>query len=249
MDVLIRRKIIKDIPILELTDAAGGTHPLIILIHGYLNRKDFMLNQAYFLASQGFAVIVPDAWGHGERSTGGYPDFFTSVLKTADEIDALIGHYRGDPLADAARAGLTGYSMGGCVVYEYCARQGRQIKAAVPFIATPDWVAVMSSPGTAHEFMKSGVLVNTAGMAPLVAVAERVQPLNRLENFADLPLLMLNGADDPLMPAASLERFCEAILPIYKNRDDIRLSIHACVGHSDTVDMNIQMAAWFLKYL
>ncbi len=249
MDVLIRKKTVEGIPLLELIDATGERRPLVILYHGYLNRKDFMLNQAYFLASQGFAVIAPDAWGHGERSAGGYPDFFSSVLNTADEIDALIGHYRDDPLADAARAGLTGYSMGGCIAYEYCAREGRQIKAAVPFIATPDWAALMSSPGTAELFMNSGLVGSPEGMAPLVALAERVQPLNRPENFTDLPLLILNGAEDPLMPIVSVERFYERMRKLYKNEDDLQLVISPGTGHSDTVDMNLRMAMWFVKYL
>lgn len=249
MDVLIRRKVIGGIPLLELADATGEKRPLVILYHGYMNRKDFMLNQAYFLASQGFAVAVPDAWGHGERGSGSLPDFFTSTLRTADEIDVLIESYRNEPHVDAGRTGLTGYSMGGCIVYEYCARPGRQVKAAVPFIATPDWAALMSSPGTAQEFMKSGLIAGLEDMALFIEIAKKVQPLNRMANMAGLPLLMLNGAEDPLMPADSLRRFYEEMKPLYGNGDDIRLAIHPGVGHSDTVDMNIQMAMWFIKYL
>ncbi len=249
MDILIRRRVRADIPVLELLDAAGERRPLVLLYHGYLNRKDFMLNQAYFLASQGFAVAVPDAWGHGERAGEGFPDFFTSVLRTADEIDALIELYREEPLVDAQRVGLTGYSMGGCIAYEYCARPGRRVQAAVPFIATPDWAALMSAPGTGQEFLKTGLIHSIEDMAQLVALAQAVQPLNRKEHMANLPLLMLNGAMDPLMPVDSLQRFYEAVKPLYSRQEDISLCVYPGVGHADNVEMNLQMAAWFAKYL
>lgn len=249
MDVLIRRRAPNDIPVLEIFDAAGERRPLVLMYHGYLNRKDFMLNQAYFLASQGFAVVVPDAWGHGERCGTGFPDFFTSVLQTADEIDALIELYRDEPLVDAQRVGLTGYSMGGCVAYEYCARPGGRVKAAVSFIATPDWAALMSEPGTVVEFLKSGLIRVPEDMVPLVAKAQAVQPLNRREHMANLPLLMLNGAMDPLMPVDSLHRFYDAMKPLYHKQEDISLCVYPGVGHADNVEMNLQMAAWFAKYL
>lgn len=249
MDITIRKKVIDGIPLLELADAGGAQRPLVLMYHGYVNRKDFMLNQAYFLASHGFTVAVPDAWGHGERSTGGICNFFEAVLKTADDIDVLLDHYRHEPLADASRAGLTGYSMGGCIAYEYIARPGRRIKAAVPFIGTPDWVSLMSAPGTAQEFMKSGLVKTAEEMAPYIGLAAQIQPLNRMAEIAGLPLLMLNGADDPLMPVAAMEKFYNQLKPLYINGEDLKLAVCPGVGHSDTVEMNMEMAMWFIRHL
>lgn len=249
MDILIRKKTIGSIPLLELSGAGGERLPLVLMLHGYAGRKDFMLNQAYFLASQGFTVAMPDAWGHGERNSGGICNFFEAVIKTADDIDILLDYYQGEPAVDAGRAGLAGYSMGGCIVHEYAARPGRRVKAAVPVIATPDWVSLMNAPETAALFMNYGLINSQEGMAAFTEAAARVQPLNRMANVAGLPLLMLNGAEDPLMPVWSVERFHEQLKPMYGNAEDLKLSVYPGVCHGDTVEMNIEMAMWFMKYL
>lgn len=249
MNIVIRHKIIEGIPLLELAPVDGQKHPLVLMLHGYANRKDFMMNQAYFLASQGFMVAVPDAWGHGERAQGGICNFFEAVLKTADEIDVLLDHYGNVPAADAERAGVVGYSMGGCIVYEYVCRPGRRIKAASAVIGTPDWASLMAAPATAELFLQHGIIACPADMQGFVGLAEKVQPMNRLENAAGMPLLMLNGAEDPLMPVPPLERFAEKLHRLRGDDGSVRLSVYPGMGHADSVEMNVEIAMWFQKYL
>lgn len=248
MDVVIRRKKIEGIPLLELSPADIIKHPLVLMIHGYGNRKDFMLNQGYFLASQGYMVALPDAWGHGERSPGGIPNFFEAVQKTADEIDTIIDYYKEISYAGAERIGLVGYSMGGCVVYEFVCRPGCRAKAAAAVIGTPDWVSLMSMPATAQLFLQYGLITSPDDMQALVGLAGRIHPAAKAEN-ARVPLLMLNGADDPLMDVPPIKTFAGQLTQRRGEDGTVRLSVYPGVGHADTVEMNVEIAMWFANYL
>ena len=249
MDIIIRKREISGIPLLELSDTAGEKRPLVLMFHGYGDRKECLIAQAYYLTTQGFAVVLPDVWGHGERFDGAISDFFESVARTADEVDTLLDHFKNEPYADAERAGITGYSMGGCIVYEYISRPSPGVKAAVPIIATPDWAALMARPATAKLYMEYGLVGSDKEMAHLISKAEAVQPLHRLQAVTGLPLLMLNGSQDPLMPAGTVEAFYGRMHPLYTDGEALKLSVHPNTGHADTVWMNMEMADWFRKYL
>lgn len=248
MNIIIRHKVIEGIPLLELTPVGDHQHPLVLMIHGYGNRKDFMLNQAYFLAGQGFAVVLPDAWGHGERSQGAISNFFESVVKTADEIPILLDYYKGIPYVDGNQAGLIGYSMGGCIVYEAVCRPGCPVNAAAAVIATPDWASLMSMPATAELFLQHGLIADAAEMQAFAALAAQIHPAARAGN-AHVPLLMLNGAGDPLMDVPPVQRFAAALDQARGGDGTVRLSVYPGVGHADTVEMNVEIAMWMQKFL
>lgn len=249
MDILIRKKTIGGIPLLELYEPGTLKRPLVIICHGYTGFKELMVTQGYALAAQGYYVVIPDAPTHGERFTGQVGDLMDVVNEMAGEIDGFIGHYREEPAADAGRAGLAGYSMGGCVVYEYIARPGSRIKAAVPVIATPDWASLMGSPYMDDLMENVGFKGASKRMQEYIDRGAALQPMNRIGTMASTPLLMLNGADDFRMPAAAIEAFYEKIKPLYHNADDVRLIVYPEVGHDGTVEMNREMAEWFKKYL
>lgn len=96
------------------TPAGQGPFPVIILLHGYLEREVYWSGAntwqaAEVLIRHGYLTIAPDlrSWG---ASDVGMSLFHTGL--TADVLN-LISSLESLPQADTARIGLWGHSMGG----------------------------------------------------------------------------------------------------------------------------------------
>ena len=58
---------------------ADGPQPAAIIQHGYGADKTDLLPLAEFLAERGFVVLLPDAWGHGERMSVNGPNYLNTL--------------------------------------------------------------------------------------------------------------------------------------------------------------------------
>lgn len=269
MDILIRSGVRAGVPVLELWQPALQGRPLVVVQHGYTGRKEFMLPQAYNLAAHGFFTVVPDAWQHGERAPGtalytpaphtlapeGYghgpsavgPDLFACVANSALSMDDLLAAYDGDARADADRAGLAGYSMGGMICFYYLTLPQRRVKALCPVIGTPDWASILDMPDT-RALCQSMGMVPEGGWDALTAFARRHSPSN-VRDIRPLPMLVQNGGADPLIPPQPMLEYIEAIRPLYADPAQLEAHVYPGQGHADTVDMNMKIVAWFRRYL
>lgn len=251
MDFILRNIMIGDISLMELYSHEGAKKkPMILMIHGYLCLKEQHMLHAYNLARHGFFVVLPDAYGHGERNTTGENcTFFEAALNTTTEINYLIDSYSKDERVDITRVGLTGFSMGGCITFNYLAGEDMRIKAAVPVIGTPDWVSIMKTEGVKAEMKASGLVKSDADMEEYARIASKVQPLNKFTNMKDIPLLILSGGDDPIIPTDIVKQFYEQLQALYTCKEDIKHIVYNGVGHVDNYPMNMELAQWFVKYL
>jgi alpha-beta hydrolase superfamily lysophospholipase len=253
VDIIVRNRRVKDIPVLELyrTDEPGK-RPMVLLYHGYMGRKEFILPQAYLLAANGFYVVAPDAAGHGERSGTRIIDLLEAITKSEAEINQLLDHFADHETADASRVGLAGYSMGGCITFAYLVGGEKRINAAVPIISTPDWVSIVDgivSRGMTEELKSYGIIEKEEDLKEFRNLAEKIQPINYYQEMKDIPLLMLCGEKDELTPAQGVIRLYEKLKPLTRNKEALCYRIYPGVGHADTVEMNMEMAEWFKKYI
>jgi len=250
MNFILSNIIKEGINLIEIYPAETvGRMPLVILVHGYLGQKEFVMPQAYNLARHGFFVVFPDAYNHGERNSGQTPNFIESVLKTTEEINTLIDCYENDDRVDLSRVGIAGYSMGGCITFNYLAGDDKRVKAAVPVIATPDWVSIISTDTVQGQLKSLGIVKSDAEIEEYFRLAEQLQPLNRLSAMKDTPMLILNGDVDPLIPIEKVREFYKQLRELYTCKEDIKLIEYKETGHMDTVQMNMELAGWFKKYL
>ncbi|HHW48652.1 MAG TPA: alpha/beta fold hydrolase [Clostridiaceae bacterium] len=250
MDFVLSNINKEGISLIEIYPAGTvGKMPMVILFHGYLGQKEFVMAQAYNLARHGFFVVFPDAYNHGERNSGQTPDFIESVLKTTEEINTLIDCYENDDRVDISRVGIAGYSMGGCIVFNYLAGDDKRVKAAVPVIATPDWISIISIDMVQVRLKSIGIAKSDAEMEEYIRMAERLQPLNRFSAMKDIPMLILNGDVDPIIPIENVREFYKQLRELYTRKEDIKLIEYKETGHTDTIQMNMELAGWFKKYL
>jgi uncharacterized protein len=249
VDILVRQSVLRGIPLLEAVPQDGERHPLVLLFHGYTSRKEFVLLQGWALSQAGFCVAMPDAWGHGGRAAPGYCDFLDAVERTADDVPGLLAALRDRPWVSGARAGLAGISMGGCITFAYLARGGEGIAAAAPLIGSPDWVSILDTADAMAHVTQGGAAAAGIDVGAYRARAQAVQPASRLGMFPAVPLLVQNGEADTLIPTGPVRSFCETLRARASRPELVQFTGYPGVGHTDTIEMNAAMAAWFRQHL
>jgi dipeptidyl aminopeptidase/acylaminoacyl peptidase len=190
---------------------AGELPPLLVMIHGgptHAAPRQFSASYGHrFWTSRGFAVVDVDY-----RGSTGYGRAFRNLLRgqwcVTDVEDAIAAarHLvdRGD--VDGRRLLIRGGSAGGTTTL--LALAGRDLFAAgANLFGVTDLVALMSDD---HKF-ESQYSIQLIGPWPDAAdlYAER-SPINRVDELST-PLIVLQGADDTVVPPSHSERIVEAL--------------------------------------
>lgn len=253
MDVVVKDMLQSRIPTLHVYNRSGVRRkPVIFMLHGYMEKKESLLEYAYGYAREDYYLVLFDALHHGDAavdfqclSEPEKADKFIGILtESAKYIQILVDGNSNNPRADMNRIALIGRSMGGMIIYQYLAHQSSgRIKAAIPCISTPAWGApfrryVENTPGAEKYFDEARL-----------EEIERNQPSNFLKNLSDLPLLMMIGEKDPRMNAEDMQVFYASLLPNYVDKEKLRLEVHKGVGHAVTAEMLQKMLLWIKKYL
>lgn len=118
MKVVVRKRMVGNIPLLEVVaeDKIYEPLPLIIYYHGWQTAKELVLTQGRKLAAQNFRVLLPDAANHGERKTktSEIPSltFWDSIQTNLYEFGYLVDYFENLGLV-RDKIGVGGISMGG----------------------------------------------------------------------------------------------------------------------------------------
>ncbi|EUJ33636.1 hypothetical protein MFLO_00240 [Listeria floridensis FSL S10-1187] len=205
----------KNIPALHVVrqDLHGEKLPTVFFYHGFQSEKELYLHYGYFLAEQGFRVILPDAKFHGERkrdttSAEQAVYFWDTVQANIDELAGLRDELVRAGLSDAERIGVGGVSMGAIT--------------SLGILARYDWVKVaVSLMGSAYygEFANELVEQATAhGMEFPFDTAKRIKELEpydlseQLEKVNGRALLLWHGKKDDVVPFKYSEKLYDRLL-------------------------------------
>ncbi len=253
----LEHRIVGDgIPLL-LVYAGEGAKPAVIALHGFIGKKEDMLYPAMEWARQGYLVAAPDAHLHGERSVedflprfaANFPrEFLHVVVQTALDLPALIDYLRcrDDVLPD--RIGVLGASMGGFIALIGATLDKRP--AAVASVAGgADYEAWLQ---TTRVFDSTGWRrdLPTQLDDETRDLMAQYDPLMRLEQFWDTPLLMMHGELDDIVSSASHVRLYHALRPYYQQAPErLGLKLRPGVGHEGILDMLPEAMDWLTTYL
>lgn len=223
---------IDDIPVLEVFQDDAAIKPLCLLFHGVTAHKEFMLKEAYCFARKGLHVVVPDCPMHGERN----PDkaaFETIdvVLAASAEIDPIIDHYDDSDRVDNKRTGIVGISMGGFIVYHYATKDHKKCQAAAAIVSTPDWTSLPTTDAARQAMIKE------------------IQPIDHYRAIPPMPLLMMNGGADPVIPAEGPQKLYDRLYPLYKYKEDLKFELREGVSHFVTAEMDQAIGDWMAAHL
>jgi dipeptidyl aminopeptidase/acylaminoacyl peptidase len=190
-----------------------GPHPVIIHVHGGPEaqyRPAFSGRAQMWVAELGAAVIAPNIRG----STGYDLDYLTldnDFLRqdAISDIGALLDWIALQPDLDAGRVAIYGASYGGYVVLASAVQYSDRLRAGVDVVGISNFVSFLENtedyrrPFRRYEY-------GDERDPEMRAYLERISPLNNADRI-DIPLLVVQGRNDPRVPASESEQIVEAL--------------------------------------
>jgi dienelactone hydrolase len=269
----IEESVIDGIPLL-LSLPDGADHcPVVIHCPGFGGNKELALPLAYRLAQQGLACISFDPLYHGARYDavldhaadpicgGVYPPdsgldtfllFYRVIRQSALDVATLLAHCAEYPRLDAAQAGVTGMSMGAYASFLAFA-EIPALRAAVPMMGVPTFArrwrdllneCAWSSPewATALEHLAPITAGHTAWV-------ESIDPADRIAAAAPSALFIMSGDFDSDQPKHYVLDWLGPLRAAYQAAPArLRWTVYP-VGHTVTLQMEADAAAWFAAHL
>ncbi len=234
-----------EVPALLVRPRADGPHPAAIIQHGYGADKGDLLPLGEYLAERGFVVLLPDAWGHGERLPLNGPSFMNTlsvdfiaetVQKTAEDVCACLDMLVQRPEVQPEAISVGGFSMGAGVALAVGMQDARV-------------AAVVSIAGAS---MRDLLHLRLPGIEPpseeLQRVAAEHDPSRELANFAPRPLLLMHGRQDDMVDPQAAQHLYDAALPYYREHPE-RLALKWYnVSHMITVPMIVDAVDWLAPF-
>lgn len=227
-----------------LTAPPGGAPgPLVALPHGGPEVRDTpgWDRQVQVLAAQGWWVLRPNF-----RGSGGYGQEFARQGWTRwgdrmqDDVEDAIAHAIAAKGLDASKVGIMGTSYGAYAALMGAVKRPDLYKAAIGICGVYDLPDVLASeerqddtPGQPiYEFWTKRIGDRRA-MGPAL---EAASPRRRASEIT-CPVLLVHGADDPVLPAIQSRRMRDALRGAGKSVELIEVED---AGHADWEDTKEQ---------
>lgn len=182
----------------------------VILVHGGLdNNREDLLDEAGFLAANGYGVLLFDlrncGSSEGTKSTLGY-------LESLD-VGGALAFVQSQPGIDAGRLGVLGRSMGGATAILAAARypQVRAVAAESAYTNLSDniWQLVKGFTGGLPAFPYPPLVVWFGEREAGLKISQ-VSPLDAVSTISPRPILLVHGEGDTVVPVENAYRMYAA---------------------------------------
>lgn len=179
---------------------ARGT---VVFLHGNAENISTHIASVYWLPAQGFNVFLPDYRGYG-RSQGA-----PSLPGVLADVDSGVRYLLGRADVDSARLVVLGQSLGGALAGYYVAhsRYRAHIRAVVIDSAFASYRAITRE--KLAQFWLTWPLSWPLGFT----VDDDYSPVRRIGQISPIPVLVIHGDSDGIVPAAHGRRLYEAAQP------------------------------------
>ncbi|MFW6093058.1 MAG: S9 family peptidase [Pseudomonadota bacterium] len=190
-----------------------GQHPVLVAIHGGPEaqyRPYFSSSLQYYVNELGMAVVAPNV-----RGSAGYGK---SYLKLDDgrrredavrDIGALLDWISVQPDLDADRVVVSGGSYGGYMVLASLVHYSDRLAAGVERVGISNFVTFLTNTEDYRRNLRRAEYGDERD-PDMRAFLEGISPLTRVDDIAR-PLLIMQGANDPRVPASESEQIFEAL--------------------------------------
>ena len=203
-----------NIPVLEIyKDDHVNNKSMIILQHGFKNKKEAMTNLGKALAEEGFFVIAPDAYAHGERDDSPL-SLVEIIVETAKEYDDIIKNYENDERVDLEHIGMSGFSMGGCICFYYAVNGQYTPEVMAPTITTPYFEQLIGTNlGKSIYNKEEGVKIeqDDEKIATINQFIINSSPFSDYVDLVGIDMLIQNGAADTYVTSEGVDKLKEAL--------------------------------------
>ena len=182
--------------------------PAIIICHGVGANKSDFTEFGVHLSRRGYAVLLFDFRAHGEsggsRSSLGYHE--------QDDVLAALGYLQTRREVDSSCIGIYGFSMGGAAALLAAAKTDgfRAVAVDSAFTSLRDQARTAVTEFyhlPAWPFLPLAVLAYEICFRTTI---DAVSPVNEIAKISPVPVLVIAGGDDELVPAENGQRLYEA---------------------------------------
>jgi dipeptidyl aminopeptidase/acylaminoacyl peptidase len=211
----------RQIPAFIYRPPGAGPHPVIINIHGGPEaqyRPYFNSLFQMWIAELGAAVIAPNI-----RGSTGYDSEYVSLddgYKREDavkDIGALLDWIALQPDLDKNRVAIYGNSYGGYITLASAVHYSDRLRAGIDVVGISNFVSFLESTEEYRRELRRYEYGDERDPETR-AFLERISPLNHVERIA-IPLLVVQGQNDPRVPASESEQMVSAMrkrgLPVW----------------------------------
>ncbi|QAT42795.1 alpha/beta hydrolase family protein [Aminipila luticellarii] len=239
---------VENIPVIETYIDDGKQKPMIIVQHGFKNRKESTIGLADKLAEKGFFVVSPDAYAHGDRTEA--PLSLTEIIvHTSEEYDGLIDAYKKDDRVNIHKLGIAGFSMGGCITFHYAIYGKHHPEAIAPTISTPYFEQLIGSRLSRSIYSSREGLSVAQDAAAIQYIDQYIlshSPYKDYKNLKDVAVLMQNGELDRYVNSDGVHKLNTALTPINPR---VRLVMIAGTKHQVTPEMTDRIVTFMCQNL
>lgn len=254
LEVVVKKKMVYDIPLYLIYNKTNKCKPIIFLFHKLLEDKSKELPLGLKLAENGYCVVLIDMHGHGERSNSFYIkkkyDFnliYRDIYNTAKDISSVIKYLKdtmNDEL-DFNNIGSVGVSIGASVALV----SGffiDEIKFVVGMIGSYDWKKQVLNDAF-RSFKPFALYPEVIEYEKVKNDIEKYEPFNKIMKDNEIPILFQHGALDFSIPVNIAREYYRKIKEVYErdNKGDyLCFLMYDMAGHQVTNDMEIDLIKW-----
>jgi len=190
-----------------------GPHPVIIYVHGGPESQYRPSFSSYFqmwVAELGAAVIAPNI-----RGSSGYDNEYLSLDNgrnredAVKDIGALLDWIATRPDLDETRVAIYGASYGGYIALASAVHYSDRLRAGVDVVGISNFVTFLENTEDYRRDLRRHEYGDERD-PEMRATLERISPLNNVGRI-NIPLLVVQGRNDPRVPASESEQIVQAL--------------------------------------
>jgi dienelactone hydrolase len=195
--------------------------PAIVLLHGLGGSKESLVPFGHFLAATGYAVLILDEYGQGERRkpdpAGDDPqaaetDAVHGVQQTIVDVRRGIDYLRTRIHISSKRICIMGFSLGAIIAADVAGIDPR-VQSVVLVSGGGDLGLILRNLARNDPYFRRSSIGNLTPeqlqlLGPMLAAED---PLTFAGHVAPRPVLMLNGKLDRIIPPKAAQALYEAL--------------------------------------
>ena len=190
-----------------------GPFPVIVRIHGgpeSQSRAWFSYTSQYQMNELGCAVIYPNV-----RGSSGFGKTYVKLDNgfrredSVKDIGALLDWIAEQPDLDETRVGVTGGSYGGYMSLAALTHYSDRLRAGVDIVGISNFVTFLENTADYRRDLRR-VEYGDERDPDMRKHLEAISPTNNAEKI-DVPLFVIQGANDPRVPVTEAEQIVEVV--------------------------------------
>ncbi|MEE4296028.1 MAG: S9 family peptidase [Wenzhouxiangella sp.] len=190
-----------------------GPHPVIVSIHGGPEsqaRPGFSSTLMYWVHELGAAVVVPNV-----RGSSGYGNEYVNLdngflrENSVRDIGALLDWIDQQPDLDSDRVVVYGGSYGGYMVLASLVHYSDRLAGGINIVGISNFVTFLNNTAGYRRDLRRAEYGDERD-PEMYAFLQSISPANQAERIK-APLFIIQGANDPRVPASEAEQILAAV--------------------------------------